>query len=266
MTEAAPCFDCGTTGGEIKIGRDTPSRISGKSIGYNGLLCYHCYNRNYKRYVAAGNTVPEKHANRTPVVDLLEHQGLVRLVARKYANRGIDLDDLIGWGNVALVMASKAFDPSLGNQFSTYAVAAINSRILRVLADHVPLIRIPSYLQKSANKGVGDSDPSSRLSAAVAVRRCRRVPEHNLDRPLTATAVSREKSPESRAETAELAAVVLASLPPIEARVLKLRFGIGGDPETNKEIGQRLGVSRETVRAIEARAIERIRRERGVPA
>lgn len=264
MIEACPCVDCGTTAGTIAIGRTTPTRISGRSIGYDGLLCYHCYNRNYKRYIAAGNTVPEKHTNRTPVVDPLEHQGLVHMVARKYANRGMERDDLIGWGNVALMMACETFDPSLGYQFSTYAAAAINSRILRALADHVPFIRVPSYLQKSANAGVADHDPATRLSDAVAVRGRKRVPEHNLDQPLAATALSREKCPAVQAETAELADVILASLPPVEARVLKLRFGIGDDPATNKEIGQRIGVSRETVRTIADRAIERIRKERGV--
>lgn len=263
--DTCPCFDCGTTGGKCAVGRTEPSRISGKSIGYDGPLCYHCYGRNYKRWLAAGNTVAARHANRTDErVDPLDHQGLVREVAVKYINRGMGYNDLVAWGQVGLMMACDAFDPSLGHQFSTYAYVTIEKRILRVLANLVPFIRVPSYLQKSSRGESGEGDPSTCLSAAVVARNFRRVPEHTLDRPLTATAISREKCPVSQAETAELAEVVLASLPPVEARVLKLRFGIGDDPATNKEIGQRIGVSKDTVRTIADRAIERIRRERGM--
>jgi RNA polymerase primary sigma factor len=210
-------------------------------------------------------------------------------VAKKYQNRGLPLSDLIGEGNVGLLTAARKFDPDQGVKFISYAVWWIRQAILASLARQGRTVRVP--LNRTA-------DLSRIVRTAEALRQeLRREPtpeeiagvlglsvdvvtslaalnrsEVRLDAPLDAEG---ERSlidrfiAEDRAGTEEAAMdrflsdeieQALATLPPRDARVLRLYFGLDGDREhTLEEIGGMLGVTRERVRQLRDRALKRLR-------
>lgn len=273
---APPCASCETTGGYIRARGDTPRRISGKRFGIDGDICRNCYARHYagqcKQAQAANRAAQPRGPRPTEFkADPLEHQGLVRAIALKYLGRGMDLDDLVGWGQIGLLNACLQFDPSLGAKFSTYATTCIKHTILRELADKVSIIHIPNYLAGHLWKQdavLATEKKNDRLEEARAVLGRKVVSDHCLEEPMASLVYAREEEAEKRDEeinaAARRAAAILATLPEREAHVLRLRFGIGHHEHTLKEVGQVIGFSRETVRTIEHRAIERLQEQIGV--
>ncbi len=210
-------------------------------------------------------------------------------VAKKYQNRGLPLTDLIGEGNVGLLTAARKFDPDQGVKFISYAVWWIRQAILASLARHGRTVRVP--LNRTA-------DLSKIVRTAEALRQeLRREPtpeeiseatglslevvqslaalntgEVRLDAPLDPDGdralIERfiaEDLPGTEEKTMERflsdeVESALTSLPPRDARVLKLYFGLnGGREHTLEEIGGMLGVTRERVRQLRDRALKRLR-------
>jgi len=216
------------------------------------------------------------------------NHGLVVAVAARYQHRGLLLDDLVQEGTVGLLRAIDLFDPARSYKFSTYAVWWIKQAIRRALATQVPLAHVPENVQQerahlarqahALHATLGHPPSRADLAAALGLPRAR---VDALSAPLPApvpldqTVGDAETStlgdllpdpaalrPHDEAEAQELAAAVraaLATLPPRERAILAARHGLDGEPpRTLQEIGQHLGLTRERVRQIEARALRQL--------
>ena len=210
-------------------------------------------------------------------------------VAKKYQNRGLALTDLIGEGNVGLLTAARKFDPDQGVKFISYAVWWIRQSILAALARHGRTVRVPlnrtadlsrivrvseslrqDLLREPTPEEIADAtglavDVVQSLAALNAT-------EVRLDAPLDPDGdrtlidrfiVDEQGDPEERAMETFLAEEIeqaLRTLPPRDAKVLRLYFGLdGGREHTLEEIGGMLGVTRERVRQLRDRALKRLR-------
>jgi RNA polymerase primary sigma factor len=210
-------------------------------------------------------------------------------VAKKYQNRGMALTDLIGEGNVGLLTAARKFDPDQGVKFISYAVWWIRQAILASLARQGRTVRVP--LNRTA-------DLSRIIRTAETLRQeLRREPtpeeiagatgltldvvqslaalntaDVRLDAPLDPDGerslidrfiADEQGDPESRAMDKFLSEEIdraLRTLPPRDAKVLRLYFGLdGGREHTLEEIGGMLGVTRERVRQLRDRALKRLK-------
>jgi len=210
-------------------------------------------------------------------------------VAKKYQNRGLPLIDLIGEGNVGLLTAARKFDPDQGVKFISYAVWWIRQAILSSLARQGRTVRVP--LNRTA-------DLSRIIKASEILRqKLRREPapeelaqvtglsvdvvqslaalntgDVRLDAPMDPegdrSLIERfvaDEMPDTEEEamnrflTDEIE-TALNTLPPRDAKVLRLYFGLeGGREHTLEEIGSMLGVTRERVRQLRDRALKRLR-------
>ena len=210
-------------------------------------------------------------------------------VAKKYQNRGLPLIDLIGEGNVGLLTAARKFDPDQGVKFISYAVWWIRQAILSSLARQGRTVRVP--LNRTA-------DLSRIIKASEILRqKLRREPtpeelaqltglsvdvvqslaalntgDVRLDAPMDPdgdrSLIERfvaDEMPDTEEEAMnrflnDEIESALNTLPPRDAKVLRLYFGLeGGREHTLEEIGSMLGVTRERVRQLRDRALKRLR-------
>jgi RNA polymerase primary sigma factor len=210
-------------------------------------------------------------------------------VAKRYQNRGLALTDLIGEGNVGLLTAARKFDPDQGVKFISYAVWWIRQSILAALARHGRTVRVPlnrtadlsriirtsETLRQELRREPTPEEIAEVTGLAVDVVQslaALNTTEIRLDAPLDPEGdralidrfVAEEQGdPEERAmETflSEEIEAALRTLPPRDAKVLRLYFGLdGGREHTLEEIGGMLGVTRERVRQLRDRALKRLR-------
>ena len=209
-------------------------------------------------------------------------------VAKRYQNRGLALVDLIGEGNIGLMIAAGKFDPDHGVKFISYAVWWIRQSILAALARHGRVVRVPlnrtadlarvvrateSLRQQLGREPMVD-EVAGAVDLAIDVVQslvALNTAEVRLDAPLTAdsdrASIDRflvgDQAPDAAAADGFLAKdvrTVLGTLGPRDARVLALYFGLeGGQEHTLEEIGSMLGVTRERVRQLRDRALQRLR-------
>ena len=216
---------------------------------------------------------------------------LVVKIAQDYSGFGLGLLDLISEGNIGLMKAVERFDPNKGGKLSTYAAWWIKQGIKRALANQSKTIRLPvhmvdrvSQIRKaeemlSERMGRDPSDeevadeikmPAARVShlKSVAAR------PTSLETPVGDTEGStfgdlvrdeQATDPYERLQSKTLVSdvnLVLDRLEPREADIIRLRFGLDGlDPLTLEEVGERIGVTRETVRRLQELAIPKLRKE-----
>jgi RNA polymerase primary sigma factor len=181
--------------------------------------------------------------------------GFVVSIAKEYRNRGIAFEDLINEGNVGLVEAARRFDPARGTKFITYASWWVRKSILRALAEQPRLVRVSSYRLKR-NRGAAEPVRTTTVSF-----------DHPVDRdgrPLGERLVAEVPSAEHellREESVSHVRAALGALSEQERRVVALRFGLDGAQGISlQEAGERLRLSRERIRQVEARALERLGR------
>jgi RNA polymerase primary sigma factor len=217
---------------------------------------------------------------------------LVVAVARKFAGRGLPFLDLIQEGNLGLMRAVDKFEYRRGYKFSTYATWWVRQAMARAIADQARTIRIPVHMVELSHRIFrlsrqlrqdSGTDPGPELLAqrmGLPEAKVRELIEigrepisletpagDDADATLGDSLVDAgAEAPEQGAMRAALRAGVrrlLGTLPPREAAVLRLRFGIdAGHDHTLAEIGQLLDASRESVRKLEQRALHRLRTPR----
>jgi RNA polymerase primary sigma factor len=251
--------------------------------------------------LAKGNVSQRRHRELRRLIEdgwqarehlITANSRLVISVAKKYMGRGVPFLDLIQEGNIGLMRAAKKFDYHRGYKFSTYATWWIRQAVTRAIADQGRTIRVPVHMGDQISKMLRTQHqlkqklgrdptveelaetlevPLNKVEHMIQVARrpfSLEMPIGDEEDGLLGDFIEDHEAP-APDETAtfnllrEHLEEMLDKLPPREARILQLRYGLNdGKILTLNEVGRKMGVTRERVRQIEAQALRRLRSPR----
>jgi len=211
-------------------------------------------------------------------------------IAKQYSNQGLSLEDLINEGNLGLIKAAHRFDEERGFKFISYAVWWIRQAMLQSLAEHSRIVRLPlnragtlyriGKASRQLDQELGRTPTPDEIAARLDIPAQEVLDTMvianthvSLDDPYSAdkddTALVDHLAAEGQASPDEdtyIAALsddlerALGTLSDRERRILAMYFGLGGDePMTLEDIGKKLNLTRERIRQIKEKAIQRLR-------
>lgn len=241
------------------------------------------------------NTGTKQETEEERVNALIEQNlRLVQKIANDFLGRGLSWEDLVSEGNRGLITAAHKFDPSRGARFSTYSAWWIKQAIRQAIAEQARTVRVPIGTQinwrrirkvaKELTEKLGREPTDEEVAAeaklpVAAIQRLRssnQVEVHSLNAPVSGEEsesgefmefVYDETAPGPDQELINLEDVeqllaLLETLPEREKQVLRLRFGLDGEPvRTLEEVGAIIGCTNERVRQIQNQALRKLQQQ-----
>ena len=260
-------------------------------LASDGLALFLAELARYPLLTAAEEVVLAKRIERgdTQAKDTMVSSNLrlVVSIAKRYRNQGVPFLDLIQEGTFGLIRATEKFDWRRGYKFSTYATWWVRQAVQRAAQNQAATIRLPLHVGERRQKlsaaarklsvekgraptrdelaaatGLPPRHVAEALDAARAAVSLNQTlggdGEHELADSLEDRTAADPSDTVEKRQRAEQARRLLDTLPERERRILELRFGFTGDPQSLEAIGKEIGLTRERVRQLERQALDRL--------